>query len=417
MPHAKQAALQEMRRRRRVYRENRIMSQGQRPVMWARTDPRPPTMGSTFTTFFLESTLVDQLVKELLLFFISKVQWLGLEHYCGKQRQNADTSGKIEDAKISVGNRQAHDFKEEMRDALDKMAPLYAHVVLQCSDAKNQHQDRMFFEAFYEALAMTCLVALDERIQTGKERDGSVSATSLEGILTHDVDRIFRTDYFNISKRRTQQAKLVDLLTISELFELRHADADGQNDMSAELLSQLYERPREAGLHDSYVATSGTISKLLNRPQVKPQGAMTQAHFDKTLMDRQLDLAPPDLSKSSTQVVASEPKDLKHLEDLRMQLIGQQQAELRRARQVMEGQLRPVLTLRPSGMSQGLGAPGPEGSAGTSATAASGGTRSLAGSKHDVGGGVFPDRMVAGRIAMVARALDDESGTSYGSDV
>lgn len=67
--------------------------------------------------------------------------------------------------------------------------------------------------------------------------------------------------------------------------------------MSADLLASLYEKPKESGLHESYAATSGTIAKLLNRPQVKAQGTLGDKHWDRTRMELHMEPPAPDLGK------------------------------------------------------------------------------------------------------------------------
>jgi len=292
-----------------------------------------------FKTFFLTNPLADQLLTQLLLYMTAKLQWQGVEHISAKARLLSDPQ-KAEEARNIVSGRNSMDFKREMQEALTRVAPVYAHIVMQCSDHSNIHRDRVFFESLYEATAHTILFSLQ----------GLVAGSSdvLGNFINVDLGRFFRTDYYNINLRRSKGEKMVDILTVSELYELRHLD--DQQEMSAELLASLHDRTKETGLHDSYGATSGTISKLLNRTQVKAQGALPGRHFEKTLMELHLEPPPPDPSKNSNVVPGASASDLRFLEDLRMQLLGRMRpgGGVRTTRMSMAASMVDPSTLRPS---------------------------------------------------------------------
>ena len=67
---------------------------------------------------------------------------------------------QAEEARNIVSGRNSMDFKREMQEALTRVAPVYAHIVMQCSDHSNIHRDRVFFESLYEATAHTILFSL-----------------------------------------------------------------------------------------------------------------------------------------------------------------------------------------------------------------------------------------------------------------
>ena len=91
---------------------------------------------------------------QLLIYMIAKFQWMGCEHLVAKAKIVNDKT-KENEAYRCVGHRTAPDFRADMRAAVDAIRPLYAQILIKCSDYSNTHKDRLFFEAFYATLGYT----------------------------------------------------------------------------------------------------------------------------------------------------------------------------------------------------------------------------------------------------------------------
>ena len=256
-----------------------------------------------------------------------------------------------------VSGRTADTFREEMRSAVEAIRPVYAHVVLECSDYSNTYKDRIFFEALIATLANTCICALsfldgNQGVGAHLEENEPRGDTIMNKMVHIDIGRIFRTDYFNIPRRVESQNRVIDMLTIEQLYQLRHVEL--QVNMSAELQASLNERPKlTSGLHESYAATSGLVAKLLKRPAIKA-GVVTDKHMEKTEIEMHFDPLPPDTNKSSSMVPASSPLELKTLEDKRMELLrfGEPQRNDITTRTPLSSKVNPPLDATPSRASE-----------------------------------------------------------------
>lgn len=74
---------------------------------------------------------------------------------------------QVDEAHNSVTGRTPADFQLEMKTALDAVGPIYAHIIMRCSEHKNPNRDRVFFEALYEAVSATCVLSMQPLISSG----------------------------------------------------------------------------------------------------------------------------------------------------------------------------------------------------------------------------------------------------------
>lgn len=84
----------------------------------------------------------------------------------------------------------------------------------------------------------------------------------LGNFINVDLGRFFRTDYYNINLRRSKGEKMVDILTVSELYELRHLD--DQQEARALAVTTLRDRP-DADVGRDAVPLGGCSPSTCNR--------------------------------------------------------------------------------------------------------------------------------------------------------
>ena len=287
-----------------------------------------------FERFFVNSETVDEILRHLLIYMIAKFQWMGCEHLVAKAKIVNDKT-KENEAYRCVGHRTAPDFRADMRAAVDAIRPLYAQILIKCSDYSNTHKDRLFFEAFYATLGYTCISVLSNHQggNRGPQIDGDGQESIMSKMVQIDVGGIFRTNYYNMPRRVEGQTRVIDMLTCSQLYQLRHVEK--QVNMSAELATSLNERPRMSSkLHESFAATSGLVSKLLNRTSLR-KSVTSEKHMEQTNIEMLFDPPPADSSKSSSLVPASSTLELEALEDKRGELIRLGQPKLTPGQKIM----------------------------------------------------------------------------------
>ena len=153
---------------------------------------------------------------QLLIYMIAKFQWMGCEHLVAKAKIVNDKT-KENEAYRCVGHRTAPDFRADMRAAVDAIRPLYAQILIKCSDYSNTHKDRLFFEAFYATLGYTCISVLSNHQggNRGPQIDGDGQESIMSKMVQIDVGGIFRTNYYNNappSRRPDASDRYADLL-------------------------------------------------------------------------------------------------------------------------------------------------------------------------------------------------------------
>ncbi|CAG9465865.1 unnamed protein product [Pedinophyceae sp. YPF-701] len=255
---------------------------------------------------FCRSEHTDELLRQLILYFITRVQWQGFEQISVKAKTMNEWS-KIDTARQAVGGRGQEAFKAEMLENLRCIGPLYARILLQHSSFSSLHKDRVFFETLYEFLRRVIEFCFSFIQNLG---------TTIET----ELGRIFRTGFFNLSVRKARGPSLVDELSVRRLYEMRHSV--DQSELTTDMIASLYDRPRPSGLQDSYVATSGLISGLLRRTHVG-RGVNTDRHVARTAVDIGMEpLAVVSASKKSREVAGANISELQELEWLRKELGG-----------------------------------------------------------------------------------------------
>lgn len=89
-----------------------------------------------------------------------------------------------------------------------------AKIIVHYSNFSRQHEDKVFFETFYESVVT--LVQLSLEIPHG---------LSFRALVEGDLGHIFRTAFFNTRGREQERPRLVDDLSIRDLYKLRWAPA------------------------------------------------------------------------------------------------------------------------------------------------------------------------------------------------
>uniref|UniRef100_A0A7S3FXN0 Uncharacterized protein n=3 Tax=Palpitomonas bilix TaxID=652834 RepID=A0A7S3FXN0_9EUKA len=147
------------------------------------------------------------------------------------------------------------DVPQASEERLKAIASDYAHIILKHSDHTKAQQDNLFFETMYEFINRVLAYAFDRR-------------------YLHDIEielgRIFRSSFFNLSKRVRVDNKKKEPMKFRELYKQRHekdplaqrtANANTQPIQRESVYSVVHTR---SPLIDSVVPDSGrkTLKQL-----------------------------------------------------------------------------------------------------------------------------------------------------------
>eukprot|EP00899_Mesostigma_viride_P026522 jgi/Mesvir1/7054/Mv09170-RA.1 len=133
---------------------------------------------------------------------------------------------------------------------LEELGPIYSLIIMTESDYAHTQQDKLFFESFYEAVNQIMQDAF-----VGQRRAQEVEI---------ELGRIFRTNRFNISKRKNSNQKKGDSLSSRELYSLRH---EGDHRLNARLLEQLFPPKENLCVKAASSSCSPIVSKLVGQKQ------------------------------------------------------------------------------------------------------------------------------------------------------
>eukprot|EP00793_Prasinoderma_coloniale_P000144 PRCOL_00005652-RA len=134
---------------------------------------------------------------------------------------------------------------------LADISPVYARIIMTCSDYEHTQQDKLFFESLYEA---TNLVLQEAFAGQRKVHDVEI-----------ELGRIFRTNYFNLARRRKakgsgSRAHEGGTLSSRELYALKH---EGDPALNSRILEQYYAKRERGGVMDGAKRVSAIIERML----------------------------------------------------------------------------------------------------------------------------------------------------------
>lgn len=155
-------------------------------------------------------------------------------------------------AAADCGDDESHaDLVAACEARLADVAPVYAQIIMNCSDYEHTQQDKLFFESLYEATNLVLQEAF-----AGQRRGHDVEL---------ELGRIFRTKYFNLSRRRgaagaASASRKQDTLSIRELYALKH---EGDPALNSRILAQLYAKRERGSVVSGANRVSAVIAKML----------------------------------------------------------------------------------------------------------------------------------------------------------
>mmetsp|Transcript_30676 Transcript_30676/g.99785 ORF Transcript_30676/g.99785 Transcript_30676/m.99785 type:complete len:298 (-) Transcript_30676:96-989(-) len=190
-----------------------------------------------FRSFF-KSALMDRFLHTMVLYFVSKFQLMALA-------RRKEQAGKEAGSAVPGKGKAPETLERELEGHTEELARIYATIIMTQSDYEHTQQDKFFFESLFEATNQILQEAFSEQ-RKGYE-------------LEEELGRIFRTDHFNIAKRRHEMKNPASGLSVRELYHLRHEDPE----MNVRTLSSLYPKREGRGVSAAVSACSPVIATLL----------------------------------------------------------------------------------------------------------------------------------------------------------
>ncbi|GAQ78257.1 hypothetical protein KFL_000100230 [Klebsormidium nitens] len=158
---------------------------------------------STKFKHFFRSEEMDRLLQTCILYFVAIFQKDAIEQRIAK-------AGCTDESDREMLNAAVQDIAENLR----ALGPVYSSILLTQSDYKHAQQDKAFFESLYEATGQVMKEAF-----AGQRKVGDVEA---------ELSRIFRTDHFNLVKRRSERQANTRArsMGIRELYAVKNDPGD-----------------------------------------------------------------------------------------------------------------------------------------------------------------------------------------------
>lgn len=203
------------------------------------------TAPTRFRQFF-KSALMDRFLHTAVLYFVAKFQLQALQT-CGKGQHQSMQAGPND-------TKQATELEQEMEASFAQLAPLYAHIIMTQSDYEHTQQDKLFFESLYEATNLVLQEAFAGQRFRGAE-------------LEQELGSIFRTDKFNIARRRHESPQVTSLMSIREIYRLRHEPDPETGVQSMRALHVTHRRNRGGPASLVSVACSPIINSIIPSPR------------------------------------------------------------------------------------------------------------------------------------------------------
>lgn len=131
---------------------------------------------------------------------------------------------------FATNGRSLDKLKEETEQYMEELASAYAQIILTQSDYRHTQHDKFFFEALYESTHQILVDAF-----AGHRRGNE---------LEIELGRIFRSETFNLSKRKHSTKYTTENLSVREIYKLKH---EGNYALNYKLLQSLHQRKRQSG--------------------------------------------------------------------------------------------------------------------------------------------------------------------------
>jgi hypothetical protein len=233
---------------------------------------------------FHESELSTKILTALKLYITSLIRSLRLSRQLAARRQSeqpdaslttsstSTSSATPASAETSTDSSRAYD--KDMRDllancresedstsgSLRAVAVYYSQVIAAYADYKSPKQEEMFFETFYEYVAQFCKKAVDAKSWK---------------IVEFELNRLFRTDHFNITARESK-TKQQRFLHAKDLYRLKY---EVQRKPKPSESAGAIRAASHIDIYDAYFSTSPLVSTLLPERE-------DSKRFKKSLMER-----------------------------------------------------------------------------------------------------------------------------------
>jgi len=192
-----------------------------------------------FRSFF-KSALMDRFLQATLLYFISRFQ-----HQMVSRRQEIYGNAK-DGTTFAINGRSLDQLKKETERHMEDLAAAYAQIILTQSDYRHTQHDKFFFEALYESTHQVLIDAF-----AGHRRGNE---------LEIELGRIFRSDTFNLSKRRHTTRYTTENLSVRDIYKLKH---EGNYALNYKLLRNLFQRKDQSGASQLGVDQCSPVINLL----------------------------------------------------------------------------------------------------------------------------------------------------------
>ena len=150
------------------------------------------------------------------------------------------------DSAFATTGRSLEKLSQDTEQYMEELAAAYAHIILTQSDYRHTQHDKFFFEALYESTHQVLIDAF-----AGHRRGNE---------LEIELGRIFRSDTFNLSKRRHTVKYTTENLSVREIYKLKH---EGNYALNYKLLQSLHQRKHQSGANQLGVDQCSPAINLL----------------------------------------------------------------------------------------------------------------------------------------------------------
>ncbi|KAL3155396.1 hypothetical protein ABBQ38_010953 [Trebouxia sp. C0009 RCD-2024] len=197
------------------------------------------------------------MVTSCLVYFVDNLQLTTLSQAADKaQRQHLDN------LRLEATEERQRELEKGAHQALHALAPIYSLVILQHSTYKQTHQDQLFFEAVYSALAGV----IHEALGSFKSRQD----------IDVEVGNLFRTRAFNFHARKAAPPRSLDTLTLRELYALKTETSNRA--LSAKMLADIYKRLESIHVQSTCRINTPLITQCLQSPIVSRNAQLAKHH-------------------------------------------------------------------------------------------------------------------------------------------